>query len=79
MNIYFCSELDDGGLFCIENTYGKAKNLVGQYLGIPFIDMRARLVIKDVEERPEILELGNKLLKKYDLFYEDYEGNKFQE
>lgn len=78
-NIYFCSELGGGGLFCIESTYGGAKNLVGQDLGIPFIDMRARLVKKGVDEKPEILELGNKLLKKYGLFYEDYGGNKFQE
>ena len=78
-NIYFCSEFNDGGLFCIESTSGRAKNLVGGYLGVPFIDMRARLVKKDVKEEPKILELGNKLLKKYDLFYEDYEGNKFQE
>lgn len=79
MNIYFCSDLNDGGLFCIENTYGRAKSLVGQYLGIPFIDMRARLVKKDIDEKPEILEFGNKFLKKYDLFYEDYDGNKLQE
>ena len=50
MNIYFCSGLDEGGLFCIENTYGRAKSLVGQYLGIPFIEMRAWLLKKDVDE-----------------------------
>lgn len=79
MNIYFCSEIDEGGLFCIEKTPGKAKNLVGRYLGVPFIEMRAWLVKKGVDEEPEILELGNKLLKKYGLFYEDCDGNKFQE
>lgn len=81
MNIYWCSIVDDdSGLYIVAKSRGSAKALFAGIGGDRFIDIRCDPHRKDVDEKNEgEIDLGDRRLKKYDLYYCDEDGNEIQE
>lgn len=80
MNIYWCHIVDDYcGLFIVAKTGGSAKALFAGIVGEDFIDVRCAIRRKNVDEKNEgEIDLGDRRLKKYDLYYCDEDGNEIQ-
>lgn len=80
MNIYLCHIVDDNyGLFIVAKTKGSAKAWFAGIVGEDFTDVRCGLRRKNVDEKNEgEIGLGDRRLKKYDLYYCDDDGNEIQ-
>lgn len=80
MNIYFCCEvLDDSGLYIVAKTRGAAKIIFANEVDCDFVKVRCRLYRKNVDEKTDgIIDVGDRRLKKYDLYYYDEDGNEIQ-
>lgn len=80
MNIYFCREaLENEGLYIVAKSRGSAKSVFAGIVGERFTDIRCNLCRKDVNEKNEgEIDLGDRRLKKYDLYYCDEDGNEIQ-
>lgn len=79
MNIYFCREKDEyAGLFVVAPTRGVAKAVFAEEMDCPYIDARAEIRRKDVDEfMPRCLscldEEDSLTLERYGLEYEELE------
>lgn len=80
MNIYFCCEvLDSSGLYVVAKTRGSAKVIFANEIDCDFVDVRCILYRKNVDEKNDgIIDVGDRRLKKYDLYYYDEDGNEIQ-
>lgn len=80
MNIYWCHTVyDDSGLYIVSKSNGSAKALFAGLIDERFIDIRCKLRRKNVDEKNECeIDLGDRRLKKYDLYYCDEDGNEIQ-
>lgn len=80
MNIYWCRIVgDDSGLYIVAKSRGSAKALFAGIAGERFIDIQSYLCRKDVNEKNEgEIDLGNRLLGKYNLYYRGEDGNGIQ-
>lgn len=80
MNIYWCRMYDDNyGLFIVAKSAGSAKAWFAGIIGEDFIDVRCAIRRKNVDEKHEgEIDLGDRRLKKYDLYYCDDDGNEIQ-
>lgn len=80
MNVYFCREvLENEGLYIVAKSRGSAKALFAGIVGERFTDIRCELRRKNVDEKNECeIDLGDRRLKKYDLYYYDEDGNEIQ-
>lgn len=80
MNIYWCHIVDDNyGLFIVAKSAGAAKALFAGIVGEDFTDIRCGLRRKNVNEKFEgEIDLGDRRLKKYDLYYYDDDRNEIQ-
>lgn len=80
MNIYWCSTVDDdSGLYIVAKSRGSAKALFAVIVGEHFTDVRCAIRRKNVDEKNEgEIDLGDRRLKKYDLYYCDEDGNEIQ-
>ena len=80
MNIYWCYICDDyNGLYIVAKTRGAAKALFAGIVGERVTDIRCALRRKNVDEKNEgEIDLGDRRLKKYDLYYCDEDGNEIQ-
>ena len=80
MNIYWCNIVDDDcGLYIVAKSRGSAKALFAGIVGERSTDIRCNLRRKDVNEKNEgEIDLGDRRLKKYDLYYVDEDGNEIQ-
>ena len=79
MNIYWCNLIDDCGLFIVAKSGGSAKALFAGIIGEDFTDVRCKIRRKNVDEKNEgEIDLGDRRLKKYDLYYCDEDGNEIQ-
>lgn len=80
MNIYWCRIYDDDcGLFIFARSAGAAKAVFARLVGEDFTDIRCAICRKNVDEKNESeIDLGNRRLKKYDLYYCDDDGNEIQ-
>lgn len=81
MNIYWCHICDDdSGLYIVAKSRCSAKALFAGIVGEPFTDIRCQTRRKNVAEKNEgEIDLGDRRLKKYDLYYCDDDGNEIQE
>lgn len=75
MNIYFCREEQDfAGLYVMAKSRGRAKALFAGEIGCDYTDVRTSMYRKDVPEKHEgIIGVGDPLLEKYELAYEEEE------
>lgn len=80
MNIYFCHEvLENCGLYVVGKTRGSAKVIFANDIGCDFVDVRSILYRKNVDEKTDgIIDVGDRRLKHYDLYYYDEDGNEIQ-
>lgn len=80
MNIYFCREVLEGsGLYVIAKTRGSAKIIFANEGDCDFVNVRCELYRKNVDEKNDgIIDVGDRRLKKYDLYYADEDGNEIQ-
>ena len=80
MNIYWCHICDDDcGLFIVAKSGGSAKALFAGIIGEDFTDVRCKIRRKNVDEKNEDeIDLGDRRLKKYDLYYCDDDGSEIQ-
>ena len=80
MNIYWCHIFgDNDGLYVVAKSGGSAKALFAGIVGERFTDIRCALRRKNVDEKNEgEIDLGDRRLKKYDLYYCDEDGNEIQ-
>ena len=80
MNIYWCHICDDDcGLYIVAISRGSAKAMFAGIVGERVTDIRCNLRRKDVNEKNEgEIDLGDRRLKKYDLYYVDEDGNEIQ-
>lgn len=80
MNIYFCREaLETEGLYVVAKTRGSAKVIFANDIDCDFVDVRCILYRKNIDEKTDgIIDLGDRRLKKYDLYYCDEDGNEIQ-
>ena len=80
MNIYWCHIVDDNyGLFIVAKTRGSAKAWFAGIAGEDFTDVRCAIHQKNVDEKNEgEIDLGDRRLKKYDLYYCDADENEIQ-
>ena len=80
MNIYFCREIDENsGLYIIAKSRGSAKALFANIVDESFTDIRCEIRRKNVDEKNDgEISLGDRRLKKYDLYYCDEDGNEIQ-
>lgn len=80
MNIYWCRIVDDDcGLFIVAKSAGAAKALFAGIVGEDFTDIRCAIRRKNIDEKNEgKIDLGDRRLKKYDLYYWDDDGNEIQ-
>lgn len=75
-NIYWCEEKgEQGGLFVIAQTRGKARQLYAEYIECRYIDVRTSLMRRGVNEDFSciISNPNSALLKKYKLEYQEAE------
>ena len=80
MNIYWCHICDDDcGLYIFAISRGSAKALFAGIVGEHFTDVRCEIRRKNVDEKNEgEIDLGDRRLKKYDLYYVNEDGNEIQ-
>lgn len=80
MNIYWCHIYDDdSGLYIVAKSRDSAKALFAGIVGEDFTDIRCAILRKNVDEKNEgEINLGDRRLKKYDLYYCDDDGNEIQ-
>ena len=80
MNIYWCHiSADDSGLYIVAKSGGSAKALFARIVGEDFTDIRCVICRKNVAEKNDgEIDLGDRRLKKYDLYYCDEDGNEIQ-
>lgn len=80
MNIYWCHIVDDNsGLYIVAKSRGSAKAWFAGIEGERFTDIRCNLYRKDVNEKNEgEIDLGDRRLRKFDLYYYDEDGNEIQ-
>ena len=80
MNIYWCHIFDDdNGLYIVAKSGDSAKVLFAGIVGERFTDIRCNLRRKTASEKTDgIIDLGDRRLKKYDLYYCDEDGNEIQ-
>lgn len=80
MNIYWCHIVDDdNGLYIIAKSRSSAKAVFAGIVGERFTDIRCILYRKNIDEKTDgIIDLGDRRLKKYDLYYCDEDGNEIQ-
>lgn len=80
MNIYWCNIVDDdNGLYIVAKSSGSAKAMFAGIVGEKFIDIRCAICRKNVDEKNEgEIDLGDRRLKKYDLYYCDEDRNEIQ-
>lgn len=80
MNIYWCHICDDDcGLYIVAISGGSAKALFAGIVGEHFTNVRCAIRRKNVDEKNEgEIDLGDRRLKKYDLYYCDEDGNEIQ-
>ena len=75
-NIYWCYEKGGwGGLFVIAPTRGQAKELYSSEIECRYIDVRTSIVRRGVNEEFSCVidDVGDSLLKKYNLEYQEDE------
>ena len=71
---------DDCGLYIVAKSRGLAKALFAGIVGESFTDIRCELRRKNVDEKNEgEIDLDDRRLKKYDLYYCDEDGNEIQQ
>ena len=80
MNIYWCNIVDDDcGLYIVAKSRGSAKALFAGIVGERLTDIRCAIRRKNVDEKNAgEIDLGDRRLKKYDLYYVDEDGNEIQ-
>lgn len=80
MNIYLCREiLEDCGLYVVAKTRGSAKVIFANDIDCDFVNVRCILYRKNVDEKTDrVIDVGDRRLKKYDLYYCDEDGNEIQ-
>lgn len=80
MDIYWCNIVDDdSGLYIVAKSRSSAKALFAGIVGERFVDIRCNLCRKDVNEKNEgEIDLGDRRLEKYDLYYRGEDGNGIQ-
>lgn len=68
-NIYFCKERDDiFGLYVIADNRPKARLAYADEIGAAYIDIRASIRKKEVDEKPQVIDdCCSPLIDKYEL------------